>query len=359
MDILTISNMYPSDSDPVYGTFVKNFIDELKRRNPDGVNDISVIAGKRKGKKAKAIAYIGFYTSTLWKLLTRRYDLVYVHTITFPIIPIRIASVFRRHKFVFNVHGDDVLPSTSLKKRLKEIARPVLPKAAMIVVPSTYFADVVLHEFSGITPDKVFISPSGGLNKRFYLGAKKPIKSSASLRLGFVSRIDTGKGWDTFLLAVKRLVDDGIEVEAVIAGRGAQSDEMLAMIDKLRLGHSVNYLGPVPQNELPAVYASFDVFVFPSTRSAESLGLVGLEAMAAHTPVIASQMAGPAGYVVNGHNGYLFQPGNADDLYHCIKSYLALNDSQRMALSENAYATALDYNAEDVASALYEKLTQL
>lgn len=359
MDILTISNMYPSDSDPVYGTFVKNFIDELKSRNPDGKNDIAVIAGKRKGKKSKALAYIGFYSSTLWKLLMRRYDFVYVHTITFPIIPIRIASVFRRHKFVFNVHGDDVLPSTSLKKRLKELARPVLPKAALIVVPSPYFADVVQHEFKEVTPDRIFISPSGGLSKRFYITDKKKPKHDCSLTLGFVSRIDEGKGWDTFLMAVKRLVDEGVDVNAVIAGRGAQSAYMLEMIKEMGLRDSVKYLGPVPQNELPAVYASFDLFVFPSTRAAESLGLVGLEAMAAHTPVIASQMAGPAGYVVNGHNGYLFEPGNADELYSCVKSYLALNGEQRMALSENAYATALEYDAEDVANALYDKLVQL
>lgn len=359
MDILTISNMYPSDSDPVYGTFVKNFIDELRRRNPDGRNDIAVIAGKRKGKMSKALAYVGFYSSALLKLLMRRYDLVYVHTITFPILPVRAASVFRRHKFVFNVHGDDVLPSTPLKKRLKELARPVLPKAALIVVPSPYFADVVLHEFRGVTPDRIFISPSGGVGKRFYISDKKVQKTDRILTLGFVSRIDEGKGWDTFLQAVKRLVDDCVDVNAIIAGRGAQTSDMLEMVKKMELQDSVRYLGPVPQNELPAVYASFDIFVFPSTRAAESLGLVGLEAMAARTPVIASQMAGPSGYVVNGHNGYLFEPGNADELYRCIRSYLALNSEQRMALSENAYATALEYDAEDVANALYDKLVQL
>lgn len=358
MDILTISNMYPSDSDPVYGTFVKNFIDELRNRNSNGRNDIAVIAGKRKGKISKTLAYVGFYSSILLKLLAHRYDLVYVHTITFPIIPIRIASVFCRRKFVFNVHGDDVLPSTPLKKKLKELARPILPKAAMIVVPSPYFADVVLHEFKGVTPERIFISPSGGLNKRFYIPNKKVRDVDSKLTLGFVSRIDRGKGWDTFLLAVKRLADDGADVNAVIAGRGAQTPDMFKMIEELGLNNSVRYLGPVTPDKLPDVYASFDIFIFP-TILRESLGLVGLEAMAAHTPVIASQIAGPAGYVVNGHNGYLFEPGNADELYRCVKSYLNLNGEQRMVLSENAYNTALDYKAEDVADALYGKLVQL
>lgn len=358
MKILTISNMYPSEQDPVYGTFVKNFIDQLNKRNDSGINDLAVIAGRRSGKWAKLKAYIGFYATTTWKLLTRRYDLVYVHTITFPIIPVRIASLLRRHRYVFNVHGDDVLPSNNLKIKLKNLARPILPHATMIVVPSPYFADVVEQEFDGIDRDKIFISPSGGLNNRFYVDAAKKADNDKPLTLGFVSRIDRGKGWDVFLRAVKRLADDGLAMKALIAGRGAQQSELLDAINSLGLGDIVEYIGPVAPERLPDVYSSFDLFIFP-TMLRESLGLVGLEAMAARTPVIASQIAGPAGYVVNGYNGYMFEPGNDQELYRCVKTYLSLNAEQRNALSENAYATALDYNADDVAADLYSRLTAL
>ena len=36
MDILTVSNMYPSRKDPAYGTFVRNFYESIRSRNPEG-----------------------------------------------------------------------------------------------------------------------------------------------------------------------------------------------------------------------------------------------------------------------------------------------------------------------------------
>ena len=56
---------------------------------------------------------------------------------------------------------------------------------------------------------------------------------------------------------------------------------MLKMITDYQLNDAVDYIGAVAHDELPTVYASFDLFIFPSTRENESLGLVGLEAMTA------------------------------------------------------------------------------
>lgn len=104
--------MYPSATDPVYGTFVKNFMDELRKRNHDGINDIVTIYGKRKWIISKLITYTGFYTRLILRLLFIQYDLVYVHTITFPSPGLRIASIFKHHiPLIFNVHGNDVLSS--------------------------------------------------------------------------------------------------------------------------------------------------------------------------------------------------------------------------------------------------------
>lgn len=355
MKVLTVSNMYPSETDPVYGTFVKNFVDELKLRNPHGVNDIAVIAGKRQGKLAKARAYVRFYSTLIGKLLSKDYDIIYIHTITFPILPLRFALMFKRLNMVFNVHGDDVLPNTRMKERLKNIARPVIPKAAMIVVPSKYFKDVVLKEFEGVDANRIFVSPSGGLHNRFYVESTRN-RCDSTLRLGYVSRIDQGKGWDVFIDAVAKLNEAGVDCSGVIAGRGAQTPQLRQMIADRGLSGRVEYLGPVAQDRLPEIYSSVDMFVFPSVRTAESLGLVGLEAMAAHTPVAASNMAGPAGYVKEGVNGYLFAPGDSDDLVRCVQRYRALSASQRKEMADNAYETALEYRAEDVAESLYKRL---
>ena len=48
-----------------------------------------------------------------------------------------------------------------------------------------------------------------------------------------------------------------------------------------------------------------DLLIFSSSRTGESLGLTGIEAMACGVPVIGSDIGGIASYVENGSNGWL------------------------------------------------------
>ncbi len=117
------------------------------------------------------------------------------------------------------------------------------------------------------------------------------------------------------------------------------------MIIDLGLAADVSYIGPVRQTELPAVYRSFDVFVFPTVRAAESLGLVGLEAMACGVPVIGSNTGGLTGYISHGENGFLFEPGNVKELADRIVMFCNLARSERQALSQQAIRTARSYDS--------------
>lgn len=359
MKILTVANMYPSAKDPTYGTFVKNFVDRLNKLNTGGSNKVVTICGRRNGKFSKLLTYIGYYFRLTYALISGSYDLIYVHTITFPTPALRIASLFKSLPLVFNVHGDDVLPDNNFKKRLKRLSRKLLPKALMIVSPSEYFKGIILSEFSELDPQKIFISPSGGIDRKFFIDKSNHISSGSPIEIGFVSRIDEKKGWDTFLQALSELRTKAIPFHATIAGRGAQSSLMLAMIEQLHLSDCVDYIGPVAHEKLPEVYASFDLFIFPSTRPNESLGLVGLEAMAAGTPVIASNMAGPAGYVTDTQNGFLFNPGDANDLCNKIAAFIALPEARKAEMGRLAKTTAAAYESTAVANALFKKLKTL
>lgn len=357
--MLTVANMYPSDRDPVYGTFVRNFVEEIKQLNVTGINDVVVIKGRRFNVLSKLGAYFSFYTRLTARLLFGKYDLIYIHTITFPIPPVRLIGMFRKLPIVFNVHGDDLLPSGRLKKILKRIAIPEVRKAKMVVSPSDYFKGILLEEIPGLDPEKIFVSPSGGIDAKFF---RKPSSITASgnqmPRIGYVSRIDSGKGWDTFLKALSALKLNGLKFKAVIAGRGAQTPMMLQMISDLQLTDCVDYLGPVAQDELPKLYATFDLFIFPSILR-ESLGLVGLEAMAAGVPIIAGNMAGPTEYVKHNINGYLFQPGNHTELSKAISSFINSPGHIQKTMRKAAVETAMAYESKKIVRTLFGQLLKL
>ena len=354
LKILTVANMYPT-----YGTFVKNFVDRLNSLNEGGSNRVVTIYGRRKGVVAKLKAYAGYYLRLTKALLTDSYDLVYIHTITFPTPALRVASLFRRLPMVFNVHGDDVLPSNRFKKMLKAMSRPLLRKSLMIVSPSDYFKGVVLKEFPDLDANKIVVSASGGIDRKFFVTRPERPTSGRPIEIGFVSRIDQGKGWDIFLNSLAMLRAEKVPFHATIAGRGAQSDAMLKMITDYQLNDAVDYIGAVAHDELPTVYASFDLFIFPSTRENESLGLVGLEAMAAGTPVIASNMAGPAGYVSPGIDGYLFPPADAAALAGEINRFISLSDDEKSSMRMKSIEKAATYESVSVASALFNRLCRL
>ena len=58
------------------------------------------------------------------------------------------------------------------------------------------------------------------------------------------------------------------------------------MVERLALADRVVFLGPVPEEDLPALYSGATLFVFPSLY--EGFGLPVLEAMACGAPVICS-----------------------------------------------------------------------
>jgi glycosyltransferase involved in cell wall biosynthesis len=98
----------------------------------------------------------------------------------------------------------------------------------------------------------------------------------------YVGRLDPEKGIDVLLDAFEQ-----VPGELLIAGSGSEEASLQA-----RAAEHVRFLGAVPRHELPALYASADVFVLPS-RS-EQWGMVLNEAAASGLALVATDSAGAA-----------------------------------------------------------------
>lgn len=349
--------MYPSKKDPVYGTFVKEFHDAIVKENHSGKTDLIAIKGRSKYFIWKLYKYFIFYVRNLFVLLFFRYDLIYVHTITHPIIPIRIVSIFKKLTLVFNIHGDDLLGG-GIVSCLRKLARPLLNQAISIVSPSNYFKKEIIKVLPDYPAEKIFVSPSGGVNTTLFVPLNSR-KTREVFVMGFVSRIDKGKGWDLFLNAVNSMRQRYGNVRGIIAGRGAETKEMIELISQLDLSSIVDYIGPIPHDKLPSIFTQMDCFIFPTTRKEESLGLVGLEAMACGIPVIASDSYGPTDYIEDGENGLLFSTGDISSLIDRVDYYYNLTDSEKDMISDNARKSSLKYDTDYIMNKLYDYLKRI
>lgn len=351
--ILIISNLYPSKRLPFYGSFVRNFVEDLIVYNGQENTFYCVLKGRSYNVFTKSYRYIVFYIKIFYYLIFHNYDYIYVHLITHASLPIRIVSFFKKLNLIFNIHGEDLLVQSKLAAIFLEIAKPMLYKSRLVVVPSYYFKNITMELLPLLNEDKIFVSASSGVKDDFY---HSPADKTKNNIIGYVSRVDRGKGWDTLLKAVKILSEEKINPVVRIIGGGAEVDEMLEMVTELGL-KNVEYIGPVEYSKLPAYYRQFDIFVFP-TKLKESLGLVGLEAMASGIPVVASKIGGIQDYLCDNVNGLYFEEGNEKDLAKKIECLLQKTDKEYIKMCECAYNTSLGYKASNVNKELFDYIFQ-
>jgi 1,2-diacylglycerol 3-alpha-glucosyltransferase len=130
----------------------------------------------------------------------------------------------------------------------------------------------------------------------------------------FVGRVDREKRLDVLLRALHDLGRDDLQL--AIAGEGRHRPALERLAQELDLAGRVTFLGRVPDDELPALLNSADVFAMPSEAELQSIAT--LEAMAAGRPVLAAQARALPELVEPGGNGYLFRPGDPADAAHYL-----------------------------------------
>jgi glycosyltransferase involved in cell wall biosynthesis len=117
----------------------------------------------------------------------------------------------------------------------------------------------------------------------------------------FLGRLTVDKGVHRFLDAVSESLTHG-DLVAIVGGSGPEEAAVRERIARdPRLAARVRYVGPVAEQEKPALLSQSDLFVLPSTSDTSSIAL--LEAMASGAPVIAPAAGGAAEVVEDGVTG--------------------------------------------------------
>jgi glycosyltransferase involved in cell wall biosynthesis len=193
-------------------------------------------------------------------------------------------------------------------------------------------------EHYGVASNRLFFSPHCVDNEAFgrasdaARGAGGWRADGRRRRVLFVGRLVDSKRPMDVVRAVARLIARGQPIELVVAGAG---DLQGSMEEVARAGGvDAQFLGFVNQSKLPAVYASSDAIVLPST-AVETWGLVVNEAMACGVPAVVSDAVGCGPDLIQpGATGAVAPLGDVPALATSIASVLALDTSlMRRALA--------------------------
>ena len=167
----------------------------------------------------------------------------------------------------------------------------------------------------------------------------------------FVGRFEPRKGLLDLLKAYRILRRTGCRCRLLVAGGGPQEREARRYVMTRRMG-GVEFLGRVSDEERDALFRTADVFVSPATGR-ESFGIVLLEAMAAGTPIVCSDIHGYKGVVRRGREALLVPPRKPKAIAAAVARLLS-DDGLREEMGRSGRERAEEFTWERVTAKVDE-----
>lgn len=180
-----------------------------------------------------------------------------------------------------------------------------------------------------------------GVSEREYFGL--PNEGTIFLMVGGLDRAHAFKGVPIALQAFATLLSK--EAFLAIRGEGDLKETFQELAVTLGIADRVIFLPRCTAEDLPRLYRSVTVLLFPSTSKAEAFGLVAIEAQACGIPVIASALPGVRSVVANGQTGWIVAPSDV----------VALGSAMQEVVDHPEIVSAYSVRAVERARALYDQ----
>jgi glycosyltransferase involved in cell wall biosynthesis len=137
----------------------------------------------------------------------------------------------------------------------------------------------------------------------------------------YVGSLTSRKGLLQLLEACVVLKQQGFDhYSLVIIGDGPQQDTLKAFSHSHDLTQNVHWIGKLDYGELGLYFNQADAFILPTLE--DTWGVVVLEAMAFGKAILCSARAGASELVIEGQNGYRFDPYNHEQIANIMKQFM-------------------------------------
>jgi glycosyltransferase involved in cell wall biosynthesis len=226
--------------------------------------------------------------------------------------------------------GVDNLPAMKASAEIFEqrytLFKESILQAARILVPSEYLR--AQFAANGYPEDRIEVLPLG-----VDLAAPKISSNPPSNKITFaaIGSIMPAKGIDILVKAFMQVDAEHIRLDIVGQTPAAHQDYVKELKQLAQADRRVHFKGSFAPQNRDNIYKNIDALVIPS-RMPETFSLVAREALLYGKPVIGSRNGALPEIIVEGENGFLFSPGQADQL-QIIIDRIARNPSALSALN--------------------------
>ena len=267
------------------------------------------------------------------------FDVLHVHEPAVPSLSL-LACWVASGPIVATVHT--AMPRSRVLLAAQPVLRSALEKIDGRIAVSEAARTTLVEHLGG---DAVLI-PNGVATKRYRYAEPLDGWPGEGGAIGFLGRMDEPrKGLSVLLRAFDLLAAQRPNLRLLIAGPG-DADEQKGKLPAAQRDRAV-FLGEVTETEKVRVLHSVDVFCSPNTGG-ESFGIVTAEAMAAGTPIVASNIEAFRQVLRDGRAGELFAAGDPADLAR-VAARLLDDPARRAELSVAALAAVAEYDGAVVA----------
>ncbi len=227
---------------------------------------------------------------------------------------------------------DPLIERITAKIAVSEIARETLKdrfSTEAVVIPN----GIDTSKFDGIGPRAEWALPN---------------------TIGFIGRFDEPrKGLSVLLAAIPEIVTQVSNLRILVAGPGDSEDFSNQVPSQLR--NRITFLGRISELEKAQFFKSISLYIAPNTGG-ESFGIILAEAMAARTPIVASNLPAFAKLLDEGKSGELFTSESSNALASAVLHLLG-NDDARKQIADAGFEKAKIFDWDTVGnqiSSVYE-----
>jgi len=159
---------------------------------------------------------------------------------------------------------------------------------------------------------KVFVFPMG-VDTNLFAPSKKDEKIRKKYNISgyfllFVGGLIERKGIRYLIQAMPLIISKFTDAKLVVIGEGNLKHEMIKLARTLNISENILFLGFLPHDELPAYFATADIFILPSLS--EGFGLVVSEAISSGTLTIASNLRPINDIIIENKTGFYLDSNN-------------------------------------------------